>query len=98
PVCHLSPFPTRRSSDLFCIAVGFVIACCLAAVGITVVTGAGAAVFFSVVPPHWDENAQFVPGLTAAGIASKLVGGDFECEGPKPDRKSTRLNSSHQIT
>src|SRR5690606_39602669 len=77
------PFPTRRSSDLKR-PPGVV-----AAVAIAARATPGAPVTYGVLPALPADVATMIP--TAAALLTEIAEGSFG----KPDRKSTRLNSSH---
>jgi hypothetical protein len=64
------------------IIAGVSAACALCAVGLAVVAGTGAAVFFTVVPPTMDPNAQWIPGLTSGAISRRLQPGAIACRSP----------------
>src|SRR5207244_10980760 len=82
---HLPSFPTRRSSDL---------RLPVRHVGLDHLQGQGRAEGPAGRLPAVRQAGETQPGPAEAGLLTDRQGAR---EGPLPDRKSTRLNSSHQI-
>src|SRR3990170_721831 len=59
-------------------------------------TEAGGTIWV-IIDPARQNNAGLVSGLVKAALSKMLVDASVEREMSKIDRKSTRLNSSHQI-
>src|SRR5207244_7999920 len=95
----LTPFPTRRSSDLDGRLLAYD-----DAEGIHVVSKAGGHARLLVAGTStgiaWSPAGDAVAFVGAGGPALVTLGGHVRTVFPvsPPDRKSTRLNSSHQIT
>src|SRR5207244_8934680 len=89
---HLPPFPTRRSSDLEQVAP-------LAAKSANVAAQqAGTMSRFGVSLDRADRSTTALVQQFAAPAALPPHGVQLDVEAAAaPDRKSTRLNSSHQI-
>src|SRR5207247_8894196 len=93
--CRLPSFPTRRSSDLGIITLGLGSAVMLANGGHE--TGAALALIATLV--HLLNHAVFKSLLFLGAGAVQIGAGTRDLErlgGLVRDRKSTRLNSSHE--